>query len=59
MAGLGGQLEHTFWDDERRTHRPEPPRMTVESCIGGAPAAGGICLEHGESACVITLRVAS
>jgi hypothetical protein len=57
MAGRGGQLEHTFWA-ERLIHRPEHPRVTVESCVGGAPAAGGICLEHGESACVITLRVA-
>lgn len=57
MAGRGGQLEHIFWD-ERLTHRPEPARVAVESCIGGAPAVGGICLEHGESACVITLRVA-
>jgi len=58
MAGRGGHLERTFWG-ARLTFRSETPRETVESCVSGAPAAGGICLEHGESACVIALRVAS
>ena len=54
MAGRGGHLEQILWD-ERLTYRPESSTM-IETCISGAPAAGGICLEHGESACVMMLR---
>ena len=57
MTGRGGQLEQISWDDLLGLG-PRSGHPAVESCISGAPAAGGICLEHGESACVLTLPAA-
>lgn len=57
MTGRGGQPEQITWDDLLGLgHRSDT--AAVESCISGAPAAGGVCLEHGESACVLTLPTA-
>lgn len=57
MAGRGGQLEQISWD-ELLGLGTRSAYAALESCISGAPAAGGICLEHGESACVMMLRAA-
>ncbi len=45
--------------DERPSTFPASRRVVAESCIGGSPAVGGVCVEHGESACVMTLHAAS
>ncbi len=55
--GRIGQLEQVS-ADERTVSVLKPRRTVVESCISGAPAYGGICVEHGESACVMTLHLA-
>ena len=57
MAARGVQLEDIS-RDERVATLLRPRRTLVESCISGAPAYGGICVEHGESACVMTLHLA-
>ena len=57
MAARGGQLDEIS-RDERAATVLRPRRTVVESCISGAPAYGGICVEHGESACVMTLHLA-
>lgn len=55
--GRIGQFEQVS-ADERAVSVLKPRRTVVESCISGAPAYGGICFEHGESACVMTLHLA-
>ncbi|MBI2242466.1 MAG: hypothetical protein HYU55_00375 [Nocardioides sp.] len=57
MTGRGGQLEQISWADLLGLG-PRSGSTAAESCVSGAPAAGGICLEHGESACVLTLPAA-
>jgi hypothetical protein len=56
--GRIGQLDQIAADEQAVTALRPRRHTIVESCISGAPAYGGVCVEHGESACVMTLHLA-